>query len=148
MKSIREAHSTVSLKNSPKYSFHKTQLIIEFYPMMKLKKTICMMVKQQSKGVVFSLIIVVVYSDETVRSIQGRVISASEFESDDFDTQQIQKDNNQDFVLKELEQVQLDTKDIIEELEELVVTVESEYEQLLDTLHLKILVLIKRRSFG
>lgn len=116
--------------------------------MMKLKKTICMMVKQQSKGVVFSLIIVVVYSDETVRSIQGRVISASEFESDDFDTQQIQKDNNQDFVLKELEQVQLDTKDIIEELEELVVTVESEYEQLLDTLHLKILVLIKRRSFG
>ena len=106
------------------------------------------MVKQQSQGVVFSLIIVVVYSDETVRSIQGRVISASEFESDDFDTQQIQKDNNQDFVLKELEQVQLDTKDIIEELEELVVTVESEYEQLLDTLHLKILVLIKRRSFG
>ena len=98
--------------------------------MLKSKKTICMMVKQQSKGAVFIFIIVVVYSDETVRSIQGRVISASEFESDDFDTQQIQKDTNQDFVLKELEQVQLDTKDIIEELEELVVTVESEYEKL------------------
>lgn len=68
----------------------------------------------------------VVYSDETVRSNQGRVISTSEFEFDDFDTQQTQKDNNQDFVTKELEQVQLDTKDIIEELEELVVTVERE----------------------
>ena len=98
--------------------------------MMKLKKKICMMVKQQCKGVVFSFIIVVVYSDETVRSNQGRVISTSEFEFDDFDTQQTQKDNNQDFVTKELEQVQLDTKDIIEELEELVVTVESEYEKL------------------
>ena len=78
-----------------------------------------------------------------MRSNQGRVISTSEFEFDDFDTQQTQKDNNQDFVTKELEQVQLDTKDIIEELEELVVTVESEYEIFLDILHLKILDLNK-----
>lgn len=68
----------------------------------------------------------VVYSDETGRSNKGRVISTSEFEFDYFDTQEIQKDNNQDFVSKELEQVQLDTKEIIKELEELVATVERE----------------------
>jgi len=68
----------------------------------------------------------VVYSDETVRSNKGRVISTSEFDFDYFDTQETQKDNNQDFVSKELEQVQLDTKEIIKELEELVATVERE----------------------
>ena len=66
-----------------------------------------------------------------MRSNKGRVISTSEFEFDYFDTQETQKDNNQDFVSKELEQVQLDTKEIIGKLEELVATVESEYEKLL-----------------
>ena len=66
-----------------------------------------------------------------MRSNNGRFISTSEFEFDYFDTQETQKDTNQDFVSKELEQVQLDTKEIIEELEELVATVESEYEKLL-----------------
>ena len=77
----------------------------------------------------FCFITLVVYADdETVRSDQGqgRVIFSSELEFDDFDAQEKQNYEDEDFISQELEQVKRDTKVIIEELEQLVVTVEGE----------------------
>lgn len=75
----------------------------------------------------FFFIILVVYADETVRrSDQGRVISSSELEIEDFDTQETKHYEDMDFLSQELEQVQRETKVLIEELEQLVVTVEGE----------------------
>ena len=78
--------------------------------------------------IVFCFITLVVYADETVRSDQGqgRVIFSSEFEFDDFDTQEKQNYEDEYFISQELEQVKRDTKVIIEELEQLVVIVEGE----------------------
>ena len=88
-----------------------------------------MMVTTHTKNqIVFYFITLVVYADETVRSDQGqgRVIFSSDFEFDDFDTQEKQNYEDEDFISQELEQVKRDTKVIIEELEQLVVTVEGE----------------------
>ena len=75
----------------------------------------------------FVFIILVVYADETVRgSDQGRVISSSELEFEDFNTQETTNYEGKDFYSQELAQVQRETKVIIEELEKLVVTVEGE----------------------
>lgn len=60
------------------------------------------------------------------RSDQGRVISSSELEIEDFDTQETKHNEDMDFLSQELEQVQRETKVLIEELEQLVVTVEGE----------------------
>lgn len=69
----------------------------------------------------------VVYADETVLgSDQGRVISSSELEFEDFNTQETTNYEGKDFYSQELAQVQRETKVIIEELEKLVVTVEAE----------------------
>ena len=78
--------------------------------------------------IIFCFITLVVYADETVRSDQGqgRVIFSSEFEFDDFDTQEKQNYEDEYFISQELEQVKRDTKVIIEELEQLVVIVEGE----------------------
>ena len=59
-------------------------------------------------------------------SDQGRVISSSELEFEDFDTQETTNYEDKDFYSQELAQVQRETKVIIEELEKLVVTVEGE----------------------
>ena len=80
----------------------------------------------------FVFIILVVYAVETERrSEQGRVISSSELEFEDFDTRRIYDQGttiyeDKDFYSQELAQVQRETKVIIEELEKLVVTVEGE----------------------
>ena len=78
--------------------------------------------------IVFCFITLVVYADEIVRSDQkqGRVTFSSDFEFDDFDTQEKQNYEDEDFISQEFEQVKRDTKVIIEELEQLVVTVEGE----------------------
>ena len=59
-------------------------------------------------------------------SDQGRVISSSELEFEELDTQETTNYEDKDFYSQELEQVQRETKVIIEELEKLVVTVEGE----------------------
>ena len=78
--------------------------------------------------IVYCFITLVVYADEIVRSDQkqGRVTFSSDFEFDDFDTQEKQNYEDEDFISQEFEQVKRDTKVIIEELEQLVVTVEGE----------------------
>ena len=128
MKSIQENHSTVFLTNSPEFYSLKNQLMI-FQPKIKEKK-IFMMVTTHTMNqiIVYCFITLVVYADEIVRSDQkqGRVTFSSDFEFDDFDTQEKQNYEDEDFISQEFEQVKRDTKVIIEELEQLVVTVEGE----------------------